>query len=119
MKMKICDFIAAAMTTAPLPPRCLRRAQATTLAAAGVIGPAGGVWARAAPHVERTLGHTRVLSHQRHPLYFISPTPFNLLGIDRWVRNFFYLTYFDSFEGTHSRVFVPRRRDRLRLRLHG
>ena len=26
------------------------------------------------------------------PLYFISPTPFNLLGIDRWVRNFFYLT---------------------------
>ncbi|HWZ29067.1 MAG TPA: hypothetical protein VNX15_10920, partial [Gemmatimonadales bacterium] len=37
------------------------------------------------------------------PLYFISPTPFNLLGIDRWVRNFFYLTYFDSFEGAHSR----------------
>ena len=47
------------------------------------------------------------------PLYFISPTPFNLLGIDRWVRNFYYLNYFDSFEGTHSRVFVPRRRDRL------
>ncbi|EUA35811.1 biotin carboxylase family domain protein [Mycobacterium xenopi 4042] len=47
------------------------------------------------------------------PLYFISPTPFNLLGIDRWIRNFFYLTYFDSFEGTHSRVFVPRRRDRI------
>ncbi|MGA8327690.1 MAG: hypothetical protein WB777_00125, partial [Mycobacterium sp.] len=46
------------------------------------------------------------------PLYFISPTPFNLLGIDRWVRNFFYLNYFDSFEGTHPRVFVPRRRDR-------
>ncbi|HKI40854.1 MAG TPA: biotin carboxylase [Mycobacterium sp.] len=47
------------------------------------------------------------------PLYFISPTPFNLLGIDRWVRNFFYLTYFDSFEGAHPRVFVPRRRDRI------
>jgi biotin carboxylase len=47
------------------------------------------------------------------PLYFISPTPFNLLGIDRWVRNFFYLTYFDSFEANHSRVFVPRRRDRI------
>ena len=46
------------------------------------------------------------------PLYFISPTPFNLLGIDHWVRNFFYLTYFDSFEGEHPRVFVPRRRDR-------
>ncbi|MGC2652717.1 MAG: biotin carboxylase [Mycobacterium sp.] len=47
------------------------------------------------------------------PLYFISPTPFNLLGIDRWVRNFTYLTYFDSFEGAHPRVFVPRRRDRI------
>lgn len=46
------------------------------------------------------------------PLYFISPTPFNLLGIDRWVRNFFYLSYFDSYEGRHPRVFVPRRRDR-------
>lgn len=46
------------------------------------------------------------------PLYFISPTPFNLLGVDRWIRNFFYLTYYDAFEGTHSRVFVPRRRDR-------
>lgn len=47
------------------------------------------------------------------PLYFISPTPFNLLGVDRWIRNFFYLTYFDSFEGAHPRVFVPRRRDRI------
>jgi biotin carboxylase len=47
------------------------------------------------------------------PLYFISPTPFNLLGIDRWVRNFFYLTYFESFEGQHPRVFLPRRRDRI------
>ena len=47
------------------------------------------------------------------PLYFISPTPFNLLGIDRWVRNFYYLNYFDSYEGAHPRVFVPRRRDRI------
>src|ERR1700739_3130346 len=47
------------------------------------------------------------------PLYCAPPPPFNLLGIDRWVRNFFYLTYFDSFEGVHSRVFVPRRRDRI------
>ncbi|MCH9668101.1 MAG: hypothetical protein K0U76_12790 [Actinomycetia bacterium] len=45
------------------------------------------------------------------PLYFVSPTPFNLLGNDHWVRNFFYLNYFDSFDGRHPRVFVPRRRD--------
>jgi biotin carboxylase len=44
------------------------------------------------------------------PIYFVSPTAFNLLGIDRWVRNFFYVNYFDSFEGSHPRVFVPRER---------
>ncbi|MDQ5834260.1 MAG: hypothetical protein M3550_14575, partial [Actinomycetota bacterium] len=46
----------------------------------------------------------------RTPIYFVSPTAFNLLGIDRWVRNFFYLNYFDSFEGRHPRVFVPGQR---------
>jgi biotin carboxylase len=44
----------------------------------------------------------------RTPVYFVSPTAFNLLGIDRWLRNFFYINYFDSFEGAHPRVFVPR-----------
>jgi len=46
------------------------------------------------------------------PIYFISPTAFNLLGIDRWVRNFYYVTYFDSFEGSHPRIFVPTQRER-------
>ena len=44
------------------------------------------------------------------PVYFVSPTAFNLLGIDRWLRNFFYVNYFDSFEGNHPRVFVPQER---------
>jgi biotin carboxylase len=44
------------------------------------------------------------------PIYFVSPTAFNLLGIDRWVRNFHYVTYFDSFAGTHPNVFVPAER---------
>ncbi|MGH2970122.1 MAG: biotin carboxylase [Solirubrobacteraceae bacterium] len=44
------------------------------------------------------------------PIYFISPTAFNLLGIDRWLRSFFYVNYFDSFEGNHPRVFVPKER---------
>ena len=46
------------------------------------------------------------------PVFFVSPTAFNLLGIDRWVRNFFYVTYFDSFAGSHPRVFVPTNRER-------
>src|SRR4051812_11623080 len=44
------------------------------------------------------------------PVYFVSPTAFNLLGIDRWLRNFFYVNYFDSFQGNHPRVFVPKER---------
>jgi len=81
--------------------------------AAGVTVPAGGP----EPEPRRLLNgisDVRAFFHTNAvPLYFISPTPFNLLGIDRWIRNFFYLTYFDSFEGAHSRVFVPRRRDRI------
>ncbi len=82
-------------------------------AAAGVIAHAGG--SEPEPHRPlKGLSDLRAFFHTNAaPLFFISPTPFNLLGIDRWVRNFFYLTYFDSFEGAHSRVFVPRRRDRI------
>ena len=44
------------------------------------------------------------------PIYFVSPTAFNVLGIDRWVRNFQYVNYYDSFGGTHPQVFVPESR---------
>jgi biotin carboxylase len=42
------------------------------------------------------------------PVYFFGPTAFNLLGIDRWVRNFSYVAYFDSWDGGHPRVFSPK-----------
>ena len=42
------------------------------------------------------------------PIYFVSATAFNLLGIDRWVRNFRFVNYYDSFDGTHPNVFVPK-----------
>ena len=41
------------------------------------------------------------------PIYFVGPTAFNLLGIDRWVRNFEYIVYYDSWDGAHPRVFSP------------
>jgi hypothetical protein len=43
-------------------------------------------------------------------LYFVSPPAFNLLGIDRWLRNFFNVDYFDSFEGNDPRGVVPQGR---------
>jgi biotin carboxylase len=42
------------------------------------------------------------------PVYFFGPTAFNLLGIDRWVRNFYYVAYYDSWDGGHPRVFSPK-----------
>ena len=42
------------------------------------------------------------------PIYFVGPTAFNLLGIDRWVRNFQYIAYYDSWDGAHPRVFTPK-----------
>ncbi len=41
------------------------------------------------------------------PISFVSATAFNLLGIDRWVRRFEYVNYYDSFDGHHPHVFVP------------
>jgi biotin carboxylase len=41
------------------------------------------------------------------PVWFVSATAFNLLGIDRWVRSFGFVNYYDSFDGHHPRVFSP------------
>ncbi len=56
----------------------------------------------------------RNISEVRHffrtndvPVYFFGATPFNLLGLDRWVRNFTYVAYFDAWDGLHPRVFTP------------
>src|SRR5580692_10637856 len=46
----------------------------------------------------------------QQPIYFVGPTAFNLLGIDRWVRNFQYIAYYDSWDGHHPRVFTPENR---------
>lgn len=42
------------------------------------------------------------------PIYFVSATPFNLLGMDEWVRNFYYLNYIDCFDGHHPHALIPR-----------
>jgi len=42
------------------------------------------------------------------PIYFVTPCPYNLLGIDHWIGNFEYISYFDTFDGFHPRVFTPK-----------
>lgn len=41
------------------------------------------------------------------PIYFISATNFNLMGIDEWVRNMKFINYIDCFDGAHPNVVVP------------
>lgn len=49
------------------------------------------------------------LRKNKTPIYFISPTPFSLLGIDQWVGNLEFINYFDTFDGKHRNIFIPSR----------
>ena len=42
------------------------------------------------------------------PITFLSPTPYNLLGLGRWINKFEYINFFDSFDGSHPKISVPR-----------
>jgi hypothetical protein len=56
----------------------------------------------------RSISDLRVFMHRNEqPIYFISATNFNLLGLDQWVRNLRYINYIDCFDGRHPNVFVP------------
>jgi hypothetical protein len=56
----------------------------------------------------RSMSDLLLLFHRNErPIYFISATNFNLLGIDRWVNRFRYISYIDCFDGRHPNVFVP------------
>jgi hypothetical protein len=56
----------------------------------------------------KTISEIRTFFHTiRRPTYFVSATPFNLLGFDEWVQGFKYVTYIDCFDRAHPSVFVP------------
>ena len=52
----------------------------------------------------------------RIPVFFVGATPFNLLGLDRWVRHFHYITYYDGWDGAHPRLFSPRNKPYVEFR---
>ena len=49
----------------------------------------------------------RFFHRNERPIFFISSTNFNLMGIDEWVKNFHYISYVDCYDGAHPNVFVP------------
>jgi biotin carboxylase len=74
------------------------------------VRPSGGRSSGGVRRTEPLRGIAEIRSFFRTnetPVYFVSATAFNLLGIDRWVRNFRFLNYYDSFDGMHPNVVVP------------
>jgi hypothetical protein len=49
----------------------------------------------------------RFFHRNEDPIYFVSATNFNLLGIDEWCKNFKYICYIDCYDGRHPNVFCP------------
>lgn len=41
------------------------------------------------------------------PVFFVGATPFNLLGLDRWVGGLGFISLVDPFDGSHPAVFSP------------
>lgn len=52
----------------------------------------------------------RHFRNNKEPIYFISATNFNLLGIGDWVGAFRHINYIDCFEGKQHNVFVPKQK---------
>jgi hypothetical protein len=75
-----------------------------------LTAPSGGTPApRSARPVVRGLSDIyRFARSNRVPLYFVSPTPYNILGVDQWIGAFEYVSYFDTFDGLHPHSFVPK-----------
>ncbi len=72
--------------------------------------PAGSAGSPARRHLNGISELRTFFRTNSEPIYFVGPTAFNLLGIDRWVRNFQYIAYYDSWDGRHPRVFAPENR---------
>jgi biotin carboxylase len=60
---------------------------------------------------KRTLRNMSEIRHyfrtSERPVFFVGATAFNLLGLDRIVRGFSYIVYYDAWQGAHPRVFSP------------
>lgn len=59
---------------------------------------------------KRLKGMSAIRRHfhmDKTPIFFISPTNFNLLGMDEWSKNFRFISYIDCYDGRHPNTFVP------------
>jgi len=67
---------------------------------------------QARPAKLKNISEVRRYFHRNEtPIFFISATNFNLLGIDEWCRNFKYINFIDCYDGRHPNTFVPSEQD--------
>ncbi|PWJ54878.1 Biotin carboxylase [Quadrisphaera granulorum] len=108
---------AAAAETTATPPKAPRRktTRTATVPAARTKPTTSDSQAATTTAAQGGAAPLRSMSEVRHflrmntvPVFFVGATPFNLLGLDRFVRNFSYITYYDAWDGAHPRVFTPR-----------
>ena len=104
----------AAKSTARQTPATSARAKSSAKTASKPREVSVGTDAAFAPGSPQPRRRLKNISEVRHffrtndvPILFFGATPFNLLGLDRWVRNFTYITYYDAWDGAHPRVFTP------------
>jgi hypothetical protein len=70
--------------------------------------PAKKSAARKKPVTLRNISEIRRHFHRNTtPIFFVSATNFNLLGMDEWVRNFKFINYIDCYDGQHPNVLCP------------
>lgn len=50
-------------------------------------------------------------SNYKKPIYFVSASPLNILGLGQFIPSLKYITYFDCFDGIHHRIFTPKARE--------
>lgn len=41
------------------------------------------------------------------PIYFVSPTSFNLLGLDQWIPSLKYINFIDTYDGKNPNSYIP------------
>ena len=81
-----------------------RNVAGSSSASAKIRPPISRLWKL---NCSREVCHSAFFLSNESPIYFVSATNFNLLGLDEWVKGLRFISYIDCFDGQHPNVFVP------------
>lgn len=81
--------------------------KAATKKASARRKPSKKAAAKPAVHLKNISEVRRYFHRNDEPIFFISATNFNLLGIDEWCKNFKFINYINCYDNRHPNTFVP------------